>query len=469
MNKAKMTFRYNSSKTESGRGEARVIPLRREEYEVVEEKKKPEPSTEATPAEREAELVRFRPEAADRQFGRGTQAQPEEAVSAAGNVPRDDVPPAASKGWLLLEPEAESRQGYGSEFGAWQSSFDPEEERVEKLIRHSEHSKPADVYDGETGYVGRDSARGGQEPSGSRFSRVTDNGYYTRPPQQGSWLKITASVMGAVVTGVAFGFLVLSMFTGGEPGAVPGKDAPVISPQGTGAKGGAAGSAKAGTEPAAAAGALPGASAAVNLPARSYTILQGGVFGTAAAAETFAGDLRKKGIEAVTEISDKNTVYLGVTTNRDDALGLAQGLQGQQEVMVKSFEVPGAKKVRWNGKGAEVFQTYISQGASIVQQAASQTAAKLKESEPGPIDEKALQTIKTSHVAWAAGASAVSDGLGEAGKTLLPKMNNALNTAVNALGEYKKNPSHAILWQAQGALLQYLVAEKELMTTAAQP
>ncbi|WP_426448680.1 SPOR domain-containing protein [Paenibacillus sp. S-38] len=472
MNKAKMTFRYNGTTAERGRGEARVIPLRREEYEVVEEAPRARAAEAPAPGWEEEE-ARSSKEAADEHRRTGSQGKTEreETGLAAGGGPSgssEDAPRASSKGWLLLEPDADIQQGYGSEFGAWQSSFDPEAERVEQLIRNSEHSQAKASYDGETGYIGRDSSPGREEPSGYRFTgRPGDDGYYKRPPQQSSWLKITASVTGAVVTGVAFGFLVLSMFTGDDP-AAPAKGAAVISPQGTGAPGGAAG-AKTGTEPAAAAGALPGAAAAVNLPPRSYTILQGGVFSTAAAAETFAADLRKKGIEAVAELGDKNTVYLGLTTNRDDALGLAQGLQAKQEVIVKAFEVPGAKKVRWNGKGTEALQTYISQGASLVQQVASQTAAKLKESEPGPIDEKALQGIKTAHVAWAAGASAVSDGLGEVGRTSLPKMNNALNTAVSALDEYKKNPSHAILWQAQGALLQYLVAEKELLKRAAQP
>ena len=46
-------------------------------------------------------------------------------------------------------------------------------------------------------------------------------------------------------------------------------------------------------------------------------------------------------------------------------------------------------------------------------------------------------------------------------------MSNAMNTAVISLDEYQKNPSAAYLWQAQSSILQYILAEKTLLTSIA--
>ncbi|WP_284637878.1 SPOR domain-containing protein [Paenibacillus silviterrae] len=431
MNNAKMTFRFDhpKGKPEKRREtaqEAKIIPLHVEEYQVHEER---------------AERVEY--------------AENKSSVPAN----RDFI-------------DAQTLNQYTSDFGGWQSSFDAETQRIEQMIR-----KSGGAVSREPGHTDRREHPLGDEPlRDHRWYEPEEPAPYTRRTG-GSWLKVTASVAGAVVTGVAFGFFVLSMFSenGGQNPLKP-LDGVVVNqqkdPKAAGAgttndgAGGAAAGQGTGTQTSApvAAASSSTATASVILAAKSYALLQGGVFSTAQSAETAQADFRKKGLNAVSEAGEKYPVYVGVAMNKEEAKGLTAHLQTKDvPVVVKSYEIPGATKIRWNGKQTEVFQNYMSQGDKLVQLILGQTLLHATEAKPTPLDEKALQSIKSAHQAWSGSVSAVSDGLGEAGKTALPKMNSALNTAVNSLDEYKKNPSNAMMWQAQASLMQYIVAEKELL------
>ncbi|WP_141334311.1 SPOR domain-containing protein [Paenibacillus sp. tmac-D7] len=486
MNKAKMTFRFSHERRQddsSPRREVKVIPLHAEEYRVVQEPETqraevPLHGSEAwTETETETGLddkAGRRGEAGAR-FGSGTETNggtPFHTGQAPSRTSRTSVKPAGRS--EFSSPSVKPLNDFTTDFGGWQSSFDLETERVEQIIR----SAGGPAADPETGYFERE-----PRPSGGRRSHrgviVDDHVHYSKAPGGGSFLKITASVAGAVITGVAFGFLVLSMFSGGEgsgttadPTQAQASAGGAAQPQ-NGDKADASGSGT-GTQAAAPAGAsVPAAAAdgvAIALPAASYTFLQGGVFSTAQSAETAVADFRKKGLAAVSEAGDKYTVYVGMASGRDEALGLSQVYEAQDiDVMLKPYDIPAVSKIRWNGKQADIFGTYMNQGTKLVQLIAAQTAVHAGEQTAGALDEKALQTIKTTHQSWSQSAASVSDGLGEAGKAALPKMNSALNTAVASMEEYKKNPSAAFIWQAQTSLMQYLVAEKELLKAIVLP
>ncbi|MDO3676130.1 hypothetical protein [Paenibacillus ehimensis] len=439
MNKTKMTFRFHKDeqrqiRQETGSG-PQVIPLRSEEYTVVEQR-------------------------ADE-----TREEPDKPTGENGKI----------RGPLWTGPALNE---YTTDFGGWQSSFETETHRVEQLIRESGGGRS---FDPETGYVERPELTGGNERTHRPYARE-ESAYFRRTPGNGSWLRIAASVAGAVVTGVAFGFLVLSMFSGGADTGKTTSPGPTATAQ-QGTKGaGAGGTASTGetagntgdaaAKPGGANSAAPASSSvigvAVQIPAKSYAVLQGGVFSSAQGAEAAAADFRKKGLAGAVEAGDKHPVYVGMAGTRDEALGLSQAYQQKNiEVIVKTLDLPAVTKVQWNGKQADVFSNYIAQGDKLVRLITAQTTVHAADVKPEPLDDKALQSIKTTHQSWSQTASAVSDGLGEAGKKALPKMNNSLNTAVASLEEYKKNPSSAFLWQAQTAAMQYVVAEKELLKAVA--
>lgn len=437
MNKTKMTFRFHKDgqrqeRQETGSG-PQVIPLRSEEYTVVEQR---------------ADESREEPDKRD----------------------KPQVETGKIRGPLWTGPALNE---YTTDFGGWQSSFETETHRVEQLIRETGAGRS---FDPETGYVERPDPTGGMERTHQPYTQEK-SAYFRRTPGNGSWIRITASVAGAVVTGVAFGFLVLSMFSGGtDSGKTTPPGGTTTAQQGTkgAGAGGTASTGEASAKPGGADSAAPASGSAigvaVQIPAKSYAVLQGGVFSSAQGAEAAAADFRKKGLAGAVEGGDKHPVYVGMAGTRDEVLGLSQAYQQKNiEVIVKTLDLPAVTKVKWNGKQADVFSNYIAQGDKLVKLIAAQTIAHAAGAKPEALDDKALQSIKSTHQSWSQTAAAVSDGLGEAGKKALPKMNNSLNTAVASLEEYKKNPSQAFLWQAQTAAMQYVVAEKELLQAVALP
>ncbi|WP_088832864.1 hypothetical protein [Paenibacillus tyrfis] len=434
MNKTKMTFRFHKDGQRQERQETgsvpQVIPLRSEEYTVVEQ--------------------------------RADESHEE-----------PDKPPVESRkirGPMWTGPALNE---YTTDFGGWQSSFETETHRVEQLIRETGGGRS---FDPETGYVERPDSTGGMERTHQPYTQE-ESAYFRRTPGSGSWLRITASVAGAVITGVAFGFLVLSMFSGGtDSGKTKSPGGTTTAQQGT-KEAGAGGMTSTGAMAAKPGGADSAAPASgsvigvpVQIPAKSYAVLQGGVFSSTQGAEAAAADFRKKGLAGAVEGGDKHPVYVGMAGTRDEVLGLSQAYQQKNiEVIVKTLDLPAVTKVKWNGKQADMFSNYMAQGDKLVKLIAGQTIAHTAEAKPEALDDKVLQSIKSTHQSWSQTAAAVSDGLGEAGKKALPKMNNSLNTAVASLEEYKKNPSQAFLWQAQTAAMQYVVAEKELLQAVALP
>jgi stage II sporulation protein B len=263
-----------------------------------------------------------------------------------------------------------------------------------------------------------------------------------------------------VLTGVCFGFFALNLFTGnsGIDKAIP------LPPQSTAAQ----------TKAAAPDGVIPlpkiqapaALPASVDLPAVTYSFLQNGVFSTEKSAALAESELRKKGLAAASEAGDKYTVYVGVTANRDDALALSHKLQAQQvDVYIKNVAMPAIKQVSWNGGSkADGLGALLAQGRQLIDKLDRQTVGHLNESRLTAPSAQDVQTLKADHQAWTGLFSGVAAGAPDTAKSTLQSMSNAMNTAVISLDEYQKNPSSAYLWQAQTSILQYILAEKSLLS-----
>ncbi|WJH32540.1 SPOR domain-containing protein [Paenibacillus sp. CC-CFT747] len=274
---------------------------------------------------------------------------------------------------------------------------------------------------------------------------------------------------GAVATGALLGFFVLSLFSddsgskelpsatggGGSKSAVSAGKSGTADPQTAG-----------GTKPDAAsvpASAQAAAGTAASIPARTYTFLQTGGFGTAQAAEAQAAEIRKKGVAAVTEPGDTVFVYSGIAASKEDAKAVTASLIDKKiEVYAKTVSVAGASQIRWNGK-AEALQTYLSQSDQLLRMISGLTLVHLEEAKPTPLDEATMKAVKKAHDQWTAGQAEVASGATAEAKTALQKMNNAMNTAKLSLDKYKEAPATATLWNAQTNLMQFVLAEKELL------
>lgn len=452
MNKARITYRLDPNR---GRGEeggrdrqeekGRVIPLYQEEYRVVEEQ--PESVAE------------------DRARRSGRRDQ-----------------------------EIRDYQGlnqFTTDFGAWSSPFDAETSRIEELIRESneregrrpmgEEAEPVDRngrhmptqygepdyeqdrrdvrYSGQTGYYRpgpayRDDRYEGPDVVGPRYVR------HSRPP----WLKIGVSITGAAVTGILLGFFALSVFNGTDPAdAIPGlgdkpdtvaeQDAKPVSAAVTDTKSSSGGAA-----------AATGKEIALSYAGKTYSFLQHGSFAGQQGADQARNDLIKRGLAAASEQSDKYYVYAGVAADKESAAALGQQLKdgNKVDIYVKAYTVPAVSKAAWNGN-PETLKSYLEQSDKLLQSINLLTVMNLDSGKPAPIETSTMQSVNTSHTAWSQTSNTVAQEAGDANRTLVQRMNNAMNSAKTSLDEYKKNPSAAMLWQAQTYMLQFIIAEKELL------
>ena len=381
---------------------------------------------------------------------------------------------------------------FTSDFGAWSSPFDAEVQRLEALIRNSAPPQDADSirrtepdpqrrgsdavlmdiehpYMGETGYY----ASYVPVVSGRPVTRVR------RPPGSGLF-KLIATVSAAVITGLMFGWLALSLFTEGtvpglpnlsEPASksssgegandVPPSTAPQNSETVTGT-----GGENVGSEPAAAENGL----LEVNLPARTYFVLQHGIFSTKEGAQSAQAALENQGFASASEQRERIHVYAGLAATRADANALKLKLeQSDAEVFVKEYSIPAVRHIQWEGGASDEAAGYFHSADELVGLIARVTAVRINSGEAMPFDDETIGKIAEHHRAWSASASAAAAGLQTADQDTLKRMDNAINTAVMLMSEYNRSPSVSYLWQAQAAVTQYILLENGLLTKLAAP
>ena len=87
----------------------------------------------------------------------------------------------------------------------------------------------------------------------------------------------------------------------------------------------------------------------------------------------------------------------------------------------------------------------------------------LAETKPTPLAETSLQSIRSSHQLLTTLSASMGEGLGDDTKLFVQKMTTSINSAVQSMEEYKKSPSAAMLWQAQSSMMQYIIAQRELL------
>lgn len=442
MSKARITYRFDGNeRADAGRKgtrvpgpEEKVIPLYQEEFKVIDsEIRDPRKPDEITPFH---------------------QAEREQVEN-------------------LFEPH--SLNTFTTDFGSWTSQFETEGERVERIIRDSQAAREQQ----ESHEVPSTPQR--PEPITERnrdeWSTWTQQGPYIeeeigpRYSKSGGtpWIGIATSVAGAVVTGIAFGFFVLSMFSsdgtstdtasGNNTIAVPTANAQAAVP--SKAPGGATKTEQNSTVPATAAAVTP-----VQIPAKSYSFLQNGVFSSLQGAQIMLDTLKKKGLASALDSSDKPTVFVGFAKSKDDATALRQQVQTADktiEVYIKSLDIPAATGIRWSGLKPEAVPSFIAEGDKLVGTINELAVIHLAETKPTALSDSSLQTIHASHQSLTTLTASLNEGLGDDAKPIVQKMTSSLNSAVQSMDEYKKSPSTAMLWQAQTSMMQYILAQKELL------
>ncbi|MCQ6560855.1 SPOR domain-containing protein [Paenibacillus mendelii] len=293
-----------------------------------------------------------------------------------------------------------------------------------------------------------------------------------------SWYKVFASVTGAVATGAVFGYLVLTLFTGGgSPGesnvlTEPAGSSAIVEPGGKGNGNAGSGNATAGgkTDKPQASGADDSAnptsnsgaavnSVAIQVPQSDYYMLQYGVFSNKEGMDNAIAELKEKGLAAASLTTGEDfRVYIGMAADQSNALMLSQ-LLADREVYMKLIEVPALAKFPFAGE-ASAAQTFLNQTRELIHALSTFTSANLGEQKQEAGD------WKEAHQKWTRERAGMEAGIkDQAGIEAFRKLGQALNNAAVAASEYENKASEAHLWSIQSSLMEAIFIEKTWFTS----
>lgn len=280
--------------------------------------------------------------------------------------------------------------------------------------------------------------------------------YSSRGP---SWFKVIVYVMGAVMTGVFFGYLVLALFTGqlmflgGEQGTTAYQ---TVEGQESAAMPGQAGD---NGEPEPAATPDAGGVQAAAIASKRFYLIQAGVFSSVEGANTAIAALDEKGVAGAMLPGESYRVFAGLARSQAEAEQLATLLSGS-EVYIKPVEWPAVTAFPYDGDGKDV-EVFFAASSGLIEQLSALTNERLASGELAALGTAQLEQWRTAHKAWLDAAAAMQSGLNQAGKDELQHITTHLNVAGTAIEEFAKHPSRAHLWAIQTAIMEGFLAQKQ--------
>jgi|GEM_PF-2413710 len=268
-----------------------------------------------------------------------------------------------------------------------------------------------------------------------------------------SWWKVFVSAAGAIVTGALFGYLVLTLFSGGSPLAAP--------VAGNGANPADAGQAVAAQVKPGAGDANPvqeQASAGTDAvdepwPGATYYWLQFGVFRSTEAMDAAVQELRDAGLPGWGDDSDGYRVFAGVATDKSEAGRLAAQMPGR-EVFIKSIRVE-------DGAGSAELLPFIRDSRQLAAMLSHLSVAALQDKMPEPIAPDELTELRDGYEQWRASAAAV-ERLQAGEQRAARSMVEAFDAAMASIDQYERKVSRYHLWNIQADLMKVLSAERKL-------
>ncbi|MFC9711718.1 SPOR domain-containing protein [Paenibacillus sp. NPDC056933] len=271
-----------------------------------------------------------------------------------------------------------------------------------------------------------------------------------RPPR--GW-KMIGSVTGALVTGALFGMVILSFFnreTAVDPGSKLPENQAVSAVTG---QQGVAGS---------------GQQAQEATTGGSYYALQYGVFSSPERAEQAKVELSQAGIATGSDPEDGNRVYAGISADREEAKLLSSRLKAEGvELYVKEIVNPEVNPAVFGGKAEDV-QRFFTSGSALIEQLSTLSIQQLGQAVPAAVSSETMNALQNQHQLWLTGLNSISPGLSTDVQPYVSAMEKAMNSAVNALAEYNKNPANVHMWSVQSDLMEYVLQQKKWLEAIKQ-
>lgn len=296
----------------------------------------------------------------------------------------------------------------------------------------------------------RDSYEEAEDQDPLYVDQASDNYTIYRGPRN-VW-KMTGSIIAAVVTGVMFGFVAMSMVNSENtsntvsPVSVPASSGVT---QETAAEG-------AGTVPA-------GTTSAVTIPAVTYYMLQYGVFSSSEGAEQAKAELTIAGIAAGSDPLDELRVYAGVSADRENAKLISNQLRTEGvELYVREIHLPEITGLQFSGDQSTAAE-FFSSSRAVTEILTSLSIKQLAQQEQKALSEADMIAVTDAHQRWTGTVTKVRSGLPVESESVELQMEAAMNTAVSAIAEYNKNPSKEHIWKVQSQVMNYILLEKQLL------
>ncbi|MUT64521.1 hypothetical protein [Paenibacillus sp. NEAU-GSW1] len=297
--------------------------------------------------------------------------------------------------------------------------------------------------------------------------------HYSTPP---SWMKVFASVAAALATGALFGYLLLSLFTGGS--LWPGGDNSAIKPAGgtiaepngkTAASGAGSQSDSNGVDAGTAGKGVPAGSvsgeaskiANLSLPTQSYFLLQYGVFSNAEGLQAAITELEGKGRAAAgIQTATDYRAYTAISDDRSQAIALSKGIEGM-EVYVKQIDLEVPQRFPFAGEPTAA-ETFFGRTSDVVAILGKLSTAQLEQPQLSPLGTASVEAWQEAHRRWTESVKAMETGVKDKeGQEFLIKLIQSVNSAAKAMEEYDKKPSQSHLHALQSSLMNAVLTQKQ--------
>ncbi|MBH5317161.1 hypothetical protein I6N90_04970 [Paenibacillus sp. GSMTC-2017] len=289
-----------------------------------------------------------------------------------------------------------------------------------------------------------------------------------------SWFNVFLSVAAALATGVLFGYLILSLFVGGDiwPSGNQGDEStPVTSDksngvaideivnlplsEGQGDKSGGQAESSANGE------SKPATSISFGGANYSYILLQYGVFSQTVGRDEAIKQLQTKGIaSASTQVGEKFPVYAGIASDSTEATTLVAQLPGL-EVYKKEVVVQLPDKLTFSGSKNDATR-YFEGTNDLIASWSSLINAQLEQVTLSPLSEAASSSWQQKFKQWRESAALMKEGtVDKKGIVYLNKLNQSIENAATSMLDYDKQTKKSHLWTTQSELMNAVLSQKE--------
>ncbi|WP_078555366.1 hypothetical protein [Bacillus alkalicellulosilyticus] len=236
--------------------------------------------------------------------------------------------------------------------------------------------------------------------------------------------------LSAIIVGVSFGLMVLTIFTGES--------------QATGEN----------TQDAVSVESLIEAKQD-GLPSLTVDVVQGGAYSTVEKGQEVVSSLKEKGLAGVlVESSDPIYMFIGVGQDREYANALSQLYQQQgQDTYVKPFTVAPSS----NDEVKDEVKQFFQDGMALFEELALVSIRGIAGDED-ILKPEQIEIALTAQADWEASKEEALSSLSEASVTQATKYMNAIKRGTEQLAKVEDSSDEEQLWKIQQALLEAMLA-----------